>query len=63
LSRRHLGFLRLDGDLLSPVERQNRISLFNNPMNREKYFAFLLTTQAGGVGINLTGADRVIIGM
>ena len=28
--------------------------------NDTKYFAFILSTRSGGVGINLTGADTVI---
>lgn len=39
-------------------ERQSRIDKFNG---NKKYFCFLLTTQVGGVGLNLTGANRVII--
>jgi len=49
---------RIDGTIVSPDERQSRITRFNTD---PKIFAFLLTTTAGGVGINLTAADRVII--
>ena len=48
---------RLDGSVHGH-ERQISIDKFNsNP----DIFAFLLSTRAGGVGINLTAADTVII--
>ena len=50
-------YSRLDGS--TPVEqRQPMIDAFNS---EDGNFAFLLTTRAGGQGINLTGADTVII--
>ncbi|XP_076626769.1 uncharacterized protein LOC143344522 [Colletes latitarsis] len=50
-------YLRLDGT--TPMtQRQETISLFNSDPS---YFVFLLTTRVGGLGINLTGANRVII--
>jgi DNA excision repair protein ERCC-6 len=39
-------------------KRSKYIDTFNND---ENVFAFLLTTRVGGYGINLTGADRVLI--
>ena len=55
-----LGLLhqRLDGSL-SSLEKQRRIDEFNAPDS--SLFAFLLSTRAGGVGINLATADTVII--
>ena len=55
-----LGMLhrRLDGTI-SALEKQKRIDEFNAP--ESPYFAFLLSTRAGGVGINLATADTVII--
>jgi len=48
--------LRLDGS--TPVAtRQGLIDTFNNDND---VFIFLLSTRAGGVGINLTAADTVI---
>ncbi|GAO17121.1 hypothetical protein UVI_02026540 [Ustilaginoidea virens] len=51
-------FKRLDGNL-SSMEKQRRIDAFNAPDS--PIFAFLLSTRAGGVGINLATADTVII--
>lgn len=51
-------FCRLDGS--TPVEeRQRLVDGFNAPGS--PLFAFLLSTRAGGQGINLTGADTVIL--
>lgn len=61
LSSRGYSFLRLDGTISNPRERQNLISLFNT--NTKDYFCFLLSTQVGGLGLNLTSADRCIIGI
>ncbi|PSR81842.1 hypothetical protein BD289DRAFT_484202 [Coniella lustricola] len=51
-------YQRLDGSL-SSLQKQRRIDLFNEPGSED--FAFLLSTRAGGVGINLATADTVII--
>lgn len=55
-----MGFFyqRLDGTL-SSLQKQKRIDEFNAP--NSSLFAFLLSTRAGGVGINLATADTVII--
>jgi SNF2 family DNA or RNA helicase len=45
---------------VSQQERQLAIDRFQNGDERTA-FAFLLATKAGGVGINLTSADTVII--
>lgn len=47
-------FLRLDGDV-PQAERQKSMDAFNAPDS--EFFIFLLTTRAGGVGINLATAD------
>ena len=52
------GYRRLDGSIGS-LEKQRRIDAFNAP--ESELFAFLLSTRAGGVGINLATADTVII--
>jgi hypothetical protein len=45
--------------LNSGAERQRRIERFNQ--HPEKCSVFLLSTRAGGVGINLATADTVVI--
>ncbi|KAK4190665.1 putative Chromodomain-helicase-DNA-binding protein [Podospora australis] len=49
---------RLDGSQ-SSMEKQKKIDAFNAP--NSEIFAMLLSTRAGGVGINLATADTVII--
>lgn len=52
-----LGYVRLDGS--TPVDdRQDIIDEFSE--NKDRYFVFLLSTLAGGVGINLISANIVI---
>jgi superfamily II DNA or RNA helicase len=58
LTNLNLSFGRLDGSV-SSLEKQKRIDAFNAPGS--DLFAFLLSTRAGGVGINLATADTVII--
>ena len=53
-----LPFQRLDGSIKS-LTKQKRIDEFNAPDSA--LFAFLLSTRAGGIGINLASADTVII--
>ncbi len=57
---RHIGgfnYRRMDGT--TPIHtRQGLVDEFNNNLDAH---VFLLTTKVGGLGINLTGADRVII--
>lgn len=54
--RKH-GYCRLDGST-AVEERQDMINDFNAD---SEMFIFLLSTKAGGVGINLTAADTCII--
>lgn len=58
LRYRHFEYLRLDGTTKSD-ERSDLLREFNAPDS--KYFMFLLSTRAGGLGLNLQTADTVII--
>ncbi|CAF0978049.1 unnamed protein product [Adineta steineri] len=49
-------YVRLDGTT-QIVQRQMLMERFNSD---EKIFVFILSTRAGGIGVNLTGADTVI---
>ncbi|KAI4656103.1 hypothetical protein J4E93_000821 [Alternaria ventricosa] len=52
-----INWRRMDGE--TPIkDRQNLVDEFNNDPNLH---VFLLTTKVGGLGVNLTGANRVII--
>ena len=51
-------YLRLDGST-TVNDRQNMIDQFNQ--KNSKYRTFLLSTRAGGMGINLASADTVIL--
>ncbi|KAF7995816.1 hypothetical protein HCN44_006923 [Aphidius gifuensis] len=57
LEMRPWKWTRLDGKFKTE-DRQHNIDLFNNDPS---VFLFLITTRAGGVGLNLMGADTVII--
>ena len=50
-------YCRLDGST-KLQQRQDQMQTFNE---NKKVFAFLLSTRAGGLGINLVSADTVII--
>ncbi|KAJ7581263.1 DNA repair protein, SNF2 family [Mycena floridula] len=52
------GHFRLDGTM-SIIKRQKLVDQFNNPEGKE--FIFLLSSKAGGCGINLIGANRLIL--
>ncbi|KAL3688989.1 hypothetical protein R1sor_015298 [Riccia sorocarpa] len=58
LQERGMEPCRIDGKV-KLQERQEQIQDFNNVENGR--FIFLLSTRAGGLGINLTSADTVII--
>eukprot|EP00934_Nitzschia_sp_Nitz4_P000647 Nitzschia sp. Nitz4//scaffold77_size91520//70206//74185//NITZ4_004902-RA/size91520-augustus-gene-0.67-mRNA-1//1//CDS//3329558027//647//frame0 len=50
-------FGRLDGNT-NVAARQRLVDNFNSD---ESYYGMLMTTRTGGVGLNLTGADRIIL--
>ncbi|EDQ85848.1 uncharacterized protein MONBRDRAFT_11528 [Monosiga brevicollis MX1] len=60
LDHHGLTFQQLDGSVKTADERQALVDKFNKATTDE-LFAMLLTTQVGGVGLTLTGANRVII--
>ncbi|KAI6132160.1 DNA repair protein, SNF2 family [Pisolithus croceorrhizus] len=55
---KNYGFFRLDGTM-SITKRQKLVDQFNDPNSKE--FVFLLSSKAGGCGINLIGANRLIL--
>ncbi|KAJ2996841.1 DNA-dependent ATPase protein rad54 [Globomyces sp. JEL0801] len=55
---RRWGYCRLDGSM-TINKRQKIVDRFNDPTQPE--FIFLLSSKAGGCGINLIGANRLIL--
>jgi len=55
LEPRHLSYLRLDG-LTKLQQRQALVDTFNQS-SAERNFCFLLSSKAGGCGLNLVGAN------
>lgn len=55
---RQYGCLRLDGTM-NVSKRQKLVDKFNDPEGQE--FVFLLSSKAGGCGINLIGANRLVL--
>ncbi|KAH7960971.1 hypothetical protein HPB49_025484 [Dermacentor silvarum] len=51
-------FLRLDGST-SSMQRLELVERFNSP--HSNCFVFLLSCKAGGVGLNLVGASRIVL--
>lgn len=58
LRLRDMKYLRLDGSTKAE-DRQDMLKSFNKP--ESDIFCFLLSTRAGGLGLNLQSADTVII--
>lgn len=56
-SLRKFQYCRLDGKMPAH-ERQPEIDIFNSDARK---FVFLLSTRAGGLGLNLTSADTVVL--
>ena len=57
LTKKRFKYLKMDGST-AVATRKNLINSFNND---KSVFVFLLTTRVGGLGINLTGANKVVI--
>ncbi|KAF2115233.1 P-loop containing nucleoside triphosphate hydrolase protein [Lophiotrema nucula] len=55
---RGYGYLTLDGSM-QVAKRQKLVDKFNDPEGQE--FIFLLSSKAGGCGLNLIGANRLIL--
>lgn len=55
---RQLPFVRLDGTT-SAKKRKSLVDTFNDPTSNS--FAFLLSSKAGGCGLNLIGANRLVL--
>ncbi|KAG0647373.1 rad54 [Hyphodiscus hymeniophilus] len=55
---RNYGSLRLDGTM-NVTKRQKLVDKFNDPNGEE--FIFLLSSKAGGCGLNLIGANRLVL--
>ncbi|XP_063797460.1 helicase ARIP4 isoform X2 [Pseudophryne corroboree] len=56
---RNVNYYRLDGST-SASERERLINQFNDPANHNVWL-FLLSTRAGCLGVNLIGANRVVV--
>mmetsp|Transcript_1200 Transcript_1200/g.1827 ORF Transcript_1200/g.1827 Transcript_1200/m.1827 type:complete len:856 (+) Transcript_1200:75-2642(+) len=56
--KRDIHYFRIDGAIQGHI-RQSMIKRFNRPSHPVKIF--LISTKSGGIGINLTGASRVIL--
>ncbi|KAI9318802.1 P-loop containing nucleoside triphosphate hydrolase protein [Dichotomocladium elegans] len=56
--QKRYGTLRLDGTM-TIQKRQKLVDRFNDPEGEE--FVFLLSSKAGGCGLNLIGANRLIL--
>lgn len=59
LSSSGLTYLRLDGSVAAK-KRQGLVDQFNRNKSSQS-FAFLLSAKAGGVGLNLIGASRLVL--
>jgi SNF2 family DNA or RNA helicase len=55
-NQNNIGFFQLDGST-NVVKRQELVDQFNKGEN----FVFLLSSKAGGTGLNLIGANRLVL--
>lgn len=51
-------YCRLDGNTPT-IQRQRLVDSFNSPYSQN--FLFLLSSKAGGVGLNLVGASHLVL--
>ena len=58
LSHNDIPYLRLDGTVADPSERSRICNNFNT---NKKYIAFLISIKLGSMGLNITGANRIIL--
>lgn len=58
--KKNQDFLRIDGDI-SGSSRGELVDAFNSTDTDGNFRAFLISSLAGGVGINLTAASRVVL--
>ena len=54
---RHYGYVRLDGSM-TIKKRAKVVDEFNDPSSSQ--FIFMLSSKAGGCGLNLIGANRLV---
>ncbi|KAH9976865.1 P-loop containing nucleoside triphosphate hydrolase protein [Lactifluus volemus] len=57
LKRQHYGFVKLDGS----TKQEDRMPVVDRFQNENEIFIFLISTLAGGTGLNLTAANRVVV--
>ena len=57
-NERSFAFRRVDGQT-QPLQRQVKVNELNDPDS--DVFVFLLSAKAGGTGLNLIGANRIIL--
>ena len=55
---RHYGYVRLDGSM-TIKKRAKVVDQFNDPTSSQ--FVFMLSSKAGGCGLNLIGANRLVM--
>ena len=58
VTKHGLQLMRMDGSS-APAKRQKMTKIFNNP--KSPCSIFLVSTRAGGTGLNLFGANRIVI--
>lgn len=57
--KQNIDYYRIDGKT-TVLSRRKYCRKFNNPLEKQSRL-FLISSKAGGIGINLIGANRVVI--